>query len=290
MRLARESGSCKFQSHRFLNERQILTSVIAWLAVDSRQPTGLYFASDSRRSFPTKEFRDDCTKLYIAEGSEDIFAFSGDVQFAQQCLTSICTAIESDQIPAGLKISPHGRAEWIEKFLCSRLDTAGFVPQYDTTILYGTRFLWGPQAIFYLTSYTLPVGSGQILLQEYSTDLQNSAVIELAGSGRPHIRRAVSETSDVAGEFSRAFFSGFYDSVSSGNDKSSGGAIQLVCLGCKSHARHIGVVLPEGPFYKGRVYEGSDTKMLWRNTKFERVSADGNLVNGAQRHGWRQRT
>lgn len=272
-------------------ERQILTSVIAWLAVDSRQPTGLYFASDSRRSLEGGEFWDDCIKLYAPEGSEDIFAFSGDVKFAQDFLTSTCAAIESDQLPPGLKISPHGRAEWIEENLRSKVSKTQGALQYNTTILYGTRFGWGPRAIFYLKSYGINARSGEISVRELSTEMKNSAVIELSGSGQTYIKHAVDATTEVAGDFSRAFFAGFCHSVLSGNDKLSGGAIQLVNIGCKSTSRHIGVVLPQGAYYRGQRCTESDvlgdSNTNWRNTKFERVSAKGDLVGGAQRHEWR---
>ena len=269
-----------------------MTSVIAWLAVDSRQPTGLYFASDSRRSFESGEFYDDCIKLYAPEGSEDIFAFSGDVKFAQDFLSSTCSAIEASQVPHGLKISPHGRAEWIQANLRSILSATHSALRHNTTILYGTRYGWGPRAVFYLTSYSINARSGEVLVRELSTEMNNSAVIELSGSGQPHVRHAVSATTAVAGDFSRAFFSGFCDSVLSGKDKHSGGAIQIVSIGCKSTSRHIGVVLPQGAYYRGQRYEGEDvpvgSNMNWRNTKFERVLPNGDLVSGAQRHGWRQ--
>ncbi|MDD2990355.1 MAG: hypothetical protein PHI64_15545 [Zoogloea sp.] len=268
-----------------------MTSVIAWLAVDSRQPTGLYFASDSRRSFANGEFHDDCVKLYAPEGSEDIFAFSGDVEFAQGFLSSTCSAIEADQVPYGLKTSPHGRAEWIEKNLRSKLLATHGRLQHTTTILYGTRYGWGPQAVFYLTSYRINASSAEVSVCELSTEVNRSSVIELSGSGVPHVRRAVYATTAVAGDFSRAFFAGFCDSVLSGNDVHSGGAIQVVSIGCKSTSRHIGVVLPQGAYYRGQKCESRDApigfRTDWRNIKFERVLSNGELIRGAQRHGWR---
>ena|GEM_PF-5172863 len=272
-------------------ERQILTSVIAWLAVDSRQPTGLYFASDSRRSFASGEFFDDCIKLYAVEGSQDIFAFSGDVGFAQDFLSSTCSVIEADKVPYNLKTSPHGRAEWIEKNLRSKLLATHIGLSHTTTILYGTRYRWGPQAVFYLTSYLIKAGSTDVLVRELSTEVHRSSVIELSGSGESFVKQAISTTTAVAGDFSRAFFSGFCESVLSGNDIYSGGAIQLVNIGCKSTSRHIGVVLPQGAYYRGQKFEGcgalGGSKTDWRNTKFERVLPNGELIRGAQRHQWR---
>ncbi len=264
-----------------------MTSVIAWLAVDSRQPTALYFASDSRRSFEGKRpAEDDCIKLFVAEGTQEIFAFSGDVTYARTALNKLCNAIEAGHIPGNLALSPYGRSEWIYDFLRGELNSGIRKPEYLTTILYGTRHEWGIKASFSLHAFTVLKDSDRLNCRELSSNLSSSTAIEVNGSGAVSVKNFVSATVKAAGPHSRAYFAAFCNSVMNGDDPYSGGPIQLVGLTCKANAEHYGVVLPTGAFFRGAPYNGSQHVLHWRNDKFEVVTSNGVLRKNAQRHGW----
>ncbi|MHB1677814.1 MAG: hypothetical protein ACYCSS_09795 [Sulfuriferula sp.] len=262
-----------------------MTSVIAWLAVDSRQPTALYFASDSRITINGRLVNDCTKKLFVPHNSVETFAFSGDVAFASTSLDKLCRSIEADCIPCGLGTSPYGRTEWICDFLQSELSAAAEKPAYNTTILHGSRHSWGAKASFTLHALTVQKGNDSLEIEELFVDLKQSSYIEICGSGRLHVRSAVGATVKVAGNYSRAYFAGFCESVMSGNDELSGGPVQLVGVGCKSYAQHFGVVSPSGAFFQG-MPQGVKEGVKWRNFSFEEVTHTGALLDGAQRHAW----
>lgn len=265
-----------------------MTSIIAWMAVDSRQPTALYFASDSRRTHVGGRIADDCTKkLYVPRNSVEIFAFSGDVGFASNSLEKLCRSIEADCIPLGLRTSPYGRTEWICDFLRPELSAAPVKPVYNTTILHGSRHSWGTTVSFTLHAFKVQIGSDRLEIEELSAELKQSSVIEINGSGEKHVQRAVDATIDATGDYSRAYFAGFCESVMSGKDPLSGGPVQLVGIGCKSCSQHFGVVLPHGAFYQGIPCDEAKESVKWRNYRFEEVTHKGVLLDGAQRHSWR---
>lgn len=263
-----------------------MTSVIAWLAVDSRQPTALYFASDSRKTYVDGHIEDNCIKLYVPRDSVEIFAFSGDVSFAGASLDKLCRAIEANQIPPNMQTSPYGRVDWISQFLRSELISANVKPKYTTTILHGSRHDWGPKVHFTLHAFIVLEGDDRLEVRELSADLSRSSTIEINGSGKPHVQSAVNESVKAAGDYSRAYFAGFCESVMSGNDPFSGGPVQLVGVGCKSRAQHFGVVLPHGAFFQGSAKNEPKEEVKWRNHMFQVVTHTGALLKGAQRHAW----
>jgi hypothetical protein len=60
----------------------------------------------------------------------------------------------------------------------------------------------------------------------------------------------VSEEAARTGNFSRAFFAGFCESIVAKKDPCSGGPIQLVGIGDKGVAMHFGVVTSKGAFFR----------------------------------------
>lgn len=264
-----------------------MTSVIAWLAVDQRYPTALYFATDSRRTFADGSYRDDCRKVFVPRDSREFFAFTGDVNFPTSALTHICTLLEQSAVPAQLLGSAYGRSSWVLDTLNSLLAQSPHRPAYNFTILHGSRNGFGAGVAFVLHAYYYCVGETLIQAKELSSGLAQSSVVEIVGTGKLHVRQALEAETAMGGSYSRVFFAGFCRALEDKLDTYSGGAVQLAGLGNKGVARHHGVVLAGRSFYQGSnctiPLEGN---VQWWNEMFQRVDQSGKLIKGAQRHAW----
>lgn len=267
-----------------------MTSVIAWIAADERRPTGLYFASDSRRSWEgSSDFRDDCIKLFVADGTSEIFAFAGDATFPPKVLEKICQRLKLHPQLVNALDNPYLRSALIFAQIKEEFDALASKPDYGFTILHGTRIGAMYGATFHLYEYSYARGAdaveygvlnseagGSIILRVNETG--KSITVGARGTGRTIVKSFVEKEIMKLGNVSRAQFSAFCAAVSSSQDEWSGGAIQLVgCLSIKD-ALHFGVVTPNGTFYKGSsVLPSNHADIRWRNTEFENVDVYGNL-------------
>ncbi len=66
-----------------------MTTLAAWVSVDSRRPSACYLISDSRITWPNGGQWHTAQKLFVAEKSPDIFGFCGDVQFPTLALRQV---------------------------------------------------------------------------------------------------------------------------------------------------------------------------------------------------------
>src|SRR5438552_14904874 len=83
-----------------------MTSLIAWIGIDSRGPASAYFASDSRITWTDAEVWDHSRKLFGCRRYPHIFGYCGDVLFPTQILGQVTEMIDSD-----LLVSPSTDAE-----------------------------------------------------------------------------------------------------------------------------------------------------------------------------------
>ena len=73
-----------------------MTSLIAWIGVDSHGPASAYFASDSRLTWPGSAVWDHGRKLFACRRYPHILGYCGDVLFPIQTLSQITEMIDSD--------------------------------------------------------------------------------------------------------------------------------------------------------------------------------------------------
>jgi hypothetical protein len=67
-----------------------MSSLAAWVGVDSRGPASVYFASDSRVTWAASDTTWDCgRKTFASPTSSDIFAYCGDVLFPSLVLGQV---------------------------------------------------------------------------------------------------------------------------------------------------------------------------------------------------------
>jgi hypothetical protein len=267
------------------NEDEV-TSVIAWIAVDERRPTGLYFASDSRRSWEGRsDTRDDCVKLFVAKGTREIFAFAGDATFPPRVLEKICQELESNpQLVTGFD-GPYERSAWVYSRVRDEFNALVTKPQYAFTILHGTRNGAMQVASFHLFEYTYHVASGTLAsgVLDMNGEAESSVMLNVIGTGHAVVKSFVEKATLKLGDVSRAHFSAFCSAVESGQDEWSGGPIQLVGVHSIKDSLHYGVFGPNGRYYRGSTHlPANHAEIRWRNWQLEKVDSLGNVSKSAR--------
>lgn len=261
-----------------------MTSFLAWLAVDSRKVTQLYFASDSRRSFASGTHFDDCEKLFVVSNSPDIFAMLGqDIGFPMEALPKICTLIDQGAVPPGICTSLHGRTDWVldqlKKMKAAKPSGGSF------SVFHGSRHGWGNRAVFGLSRHSYIFSDDSWVSEEYELNKSQSHAIECDGSGGVQVREGVDNRTESLGSVSRAYFAGFVVALKQGQDKRSGGPPQLVGLGSVGNGRHYGLVTTAGKFFRGRQLTIGDVPSgtQWRDEDFEPVDESGKSIRNRRR-------
>jgi hypothetical protein len=261
-----------------------LTSLLAWLAVDSRRTTGIYFASDSRRTFSDGSYLDDCAKLFAPSKSPDIFAMLGqDITFPARAMPEICAQIDEGRIPAGVATSMYGRLEWVLGVLRSM--KAARPGGGDFTIFHGSRNAFGMKATFAISRYRFVGGDEKWLIDELDLQTRASHAVAFDGSGHEAVFDEVARLKVATGSVSRVHFAGLCAALRDQTDPLSGGAPQLLGLGSVGKGRHYGVVMPSGTFFKGCPVLPADVPAdtQWRDQAFEPVDEGGASIRNRRR-------
>jgi hypothetical protein len=110
-----------------------------------------------------------------------------------------------------------------------------------------------------------------------------SALTIALGSGDRIVTNHQIAARNEFGTFSRSVYTGFCDSLISGEDSFSGGAPQLVGLYRNGSGMHFGTILRGKSFYRGlEAVHLSLPEIEWRNELFERCDSSGKRIEGAQ--------
>ena len=261
-----------------------MTSLIAWLGVDSRGPASFYLASDSRISWAPGVHWDLGRKLFTCWHSPDLFGYCGDVLFPSLVLSQVSQRLD-------LTSKAISSAEARHRVVVSTAEAS--LGKYPTgqrrgfTILHCARASSGMTSVFHLwrTDWNMSTG-----WSDQGIELPTQSVLVLAvGSGESTVASYHAQwRHSEAGRTSRSVFSAFCDSLKRGTDAFSGGAPQLVGLYRTGVGESFGIIyrgdrhllgLPVGPT------EATVVDIEWRNELFERC--DGSTMErltGAQRH------
>ncbi len=203
-----------------------MTSLISWVAIDSRGPASFYVASDSRISWARDAHWDMGRKLFTCRHSPDLFGYCGDVLFPSLLLSQVSQLLD---LESKISRSADVRHAAVMHLAEASLERYPIAQRRAFTILHCSRDSSGMTSVFHLWRISWdPFGGwsdGKIKLPT------ESVLILAVGSGGS----AVASYDDAwrrseAGRTSRAVFSAFCDSLRSGSDPFSGGAPQLVGL------------------------------------------------------------
>ena len=261
-----------------------MTSVAAWIAVDSRGPSSAYIATDSRLTWGASEHWDYGRKAFASSRYPDISAYVGDVLFPSMLLSQYTDVRDADRTADYLS-SGDRFAKLVEACRLTHKDLPANQKR-PFTIVHVSREGEGMVAAFQVRTLTYRRGGWET--ECLSSDWERSTIVRAEGSGRDAVLAANERwESGESGGTSRACFSAFVDSLAKGGDAHSGGAPQLVALYRKGPGRSLGVIQGKSRFISGLPIQSSGPMpdVEWRNELFERC--DGvtrRRLKGAQRH------
>ena len=135
---------------------ETITTLIAWVAIDQRGPSSLYFASDSRITWGSPGRRWDVgRKLFACKKSPDIFGYVGEVLFPSLVLGQLIDAVDHDILFSLSDDPAYKHAEFV-RTVQSSFGNRHEAPNDSFEILHATRVGNGVTAMFriWLLIYT----------------------------------------------------------------------------------------------------------------------------------------
>jgi hypothetical protein len=266
-----------------------VTSFVSWLGADSRGPTSIYFASDSRISWGNDPLAwDTGRKLFACRESPEMFGFTGYVLLPQSVLTRASDFIDR-RIWSSLALSsPAERAAKLAEITRIEVRSHARPLAGDFSLFYAARSGEGmpDRCSFQLFQVHCSAGSREVTVHRVLVPTASS-VLRTHGTGAESVNHWVARwhASDQGGT-SRAVFSAFCDSLRAKQDARSGGEPQLIGLYRHKNAQVFGVVTERGPSFEGilGVEVPRQAGIEWRDEAFQRVKSDGSLLKAAQPH------
>jgi hypothetical protein len=279
-----------------------MTSLVAWIGVDSRKPASLYIATDSRVTWPASRsddgrplparIWDEARKTVASTSTANIFGFVGDVVHPALALNTVAALLEAAKAPSSLA----GSFEQFQGLVEQAWKTVPPADRRATELVHGTRVGEGFESVFGVQVLARQQGEVAWTATPLPTP-ERSAALRFSGSGRGHAERhsrlwtepAVEDARlDLGGtrsRTSRAVFSGFCDALEAGQDAQTGGSPQLVGLYRQGFGRQFGVAWRGASYLAGtRLHQTDFPTLEWRNRFFERCGPTGVLLEKAQKH------
>lgn len=244
-----------------------MTTLVAWLGVDSRGPASLYLASDSRITWGGSTPWDRGRKLFVCRQQPYLFGYCGEAFFPSQVLGQVTERIDADLLPAS---DPDDFVHQVVSLVQEMLPDGPSAVRGAFQVILAQRSGRGISSTFHLHEGPFPASGAADIKR--CTLPGHSDVIGAWGSGtatfRQHYARWAS--SDVKGT-SRAMFSAFCDSIAAGSDPLTGPPPQLVGM------YRIGAGRPFGLIWEGRRHfyasevtgEVATRDVQWHNALFE---------------------
>ena len=156
-----------------------MTSLVAWVGLDSRGPASIYIATDSRLSKGKANW--DCGRnVFACDRSASIFGYCGAVLFPSQFLGQLTQAIDS-----GMLFSESTRPQEKLDVIANKLSTEAerFPEQAEFTIVYATRVGEGLGATFFVAR--IPEVIGRLLAPGRCFVVCGSCLVRVAHGTAP---------------------------------------------------------------------------------------------------------
>jgi hypothetical protein len=264
------------------NSATPMTSLISWVGADSRHPSSLYIASDSRISWDDSEGWDVGRKVFACSSHPDLFGYCGDVVIPSLVLAQVVELASAKLIFEGSDATARHRT--LRTLLAASVAEVPKARRNPFTILHASRDGDSMQSKFHLWRTDWSEASGW---KDTSIEIPSSSKLLVSlGTGDRSIRAHdfVWDRSSV-GRTSRAVFGAFCDALASGDDPRTGGAPQLVGLFPTLTGKTFGIISKGSRYVLGVPISGDDSvdRVEWRNELFERC--DGRTMQrlaGAQ--------
>jgi hypothetical protein len=253
-----------------------MTLLAAWVGVDAKKDSSkvasIYFATDSRISWPNGDTFDESTKSFGMENHPDIFAFCGDVLFPTIAIPQIIQQAdkmmlypEACTVEGKFEILTTKIAESITRYPKSQ--TAG-----SFTILYATRDHKKDFHCYRLDwSIRTGLSSAKLILP-----IQSNIVVVLGSGAREFLVNfdgLYNHPKYNNFGTSRTVYHCFTDTLNNIENPQCGGAPQIVGLYRVRNAINFGIVDGEKRFLGGsEINNHENAKFVeWRNENFERI-------------------
>jgi hypothetical protein len=266
-----------------------LTTLIAWIAIDQRGPSALYFATDSRVTWGSGERRWDVgRKLFSCKDSPDIFGYVGEVIFPSLVLGQLIDAADHNLL-IGSDDEAESRHAMFVRTIKSSFAHRHNAPDYDFQILHATRMAAGMTATFRVWRLAYSVVARAWSDEDIRLPSDRSGLVIALGSGassvETHDKRLVATPQ---GRTSRATFWAFCDALKSKIDPLSGGPPQLLGMYRTHGPKAFGILFDGRRYFQGLPlndairFDGVE----WRDEYFQRIDGETlQVIAGAQRHG-----
>jgi len=263
-----------------------MTSLVAWLGVDSRGPSSMYVASDSRVSWGKSWKWDYARKVFASQKHPILMGYVGDVLFPSQILGQITDFIDSGLIRVD-GVAPDIQMDRVTQIIKQSFGAYPEAAKRNFEVVYCTRENAGMASAFYLFTFGWKSLTGWYHGQPEIPS--KSGIICLKGTGDKPVKKWHERWNHIESEkeTSRAVFSAFCDALQSDEDRFSGGAPQLAGL------YRIGAGQDIGTIYNGMQHlyglptfaSMSLNAIQWRNSVFERCDGQTMTKLGdAQKH------
>lgn len=232
-----------------------MTSFIAWTGLDSRGPSSIYFASDSRLTGPLKydaatgktleAWRWDFgRKLFASQRYPDIWGYVGDVLFPSQILGQITELVDTG-ILFQENDTPEAKLEKLMRYFTDASKHYPFMPTVQ--ILYASRLDLNSRSslksTFRLFHITWERDKWNVERIGMPLREEKSGKLIVLGSGSQYINSSISQWQNSPHkDTSRSFFAAFCDGLETTKDANTGGSPQLVGIHRKGCGKYFGVV------------------------------------------------
>jgi len=244
-----------------------MTTLVAWLGVDSRGPASLYLASDSRITWGGSASWDRGRKLFVSQKQPYLFGYCGEAFFPSQVLSQVTERIDANLLPSS---DPDDFVRQVVSLLDEMLRDRPAVVRGEFHVILAQRSGLGMSSMFHVHASRFPASGPPEITRCALPD--RSDVIDVWGSGEPNFRHHYSRwaRSDVKGT-SRAMFSAFCDSLAAGNDPFTGPPPQLVGMYRIGPGRPFGLIWDGSRYYYATEVTGevATRDVQWHNALFE---------------------
>ncbi len=276
-----------------------MTTLIAWAAIDDKNTSAIYMASDSRLSWDKYGIWDSGRKIFVSEIYPEVLGYTGDALFCSQVLSQVIAFIDSCAPIKNVSDFPtkFERIESLIKRAFSSYPQQFCLPTFS--ILYLTRIgaQWGACTFNWQAGagwsdkliHNIPMTWEEVRRAGKDENSQSRAVLFVsAGSGGAKFRGFYleSEWSKKLPLLSRGIFGAFSDFIEANRDPLTGGTPQLCGLYRDLKATKIGFVKDNERYLYGIAISPDDYQgnVRWVNRTFENCEPrTGELIPGGQR-------
>lgn len=273
-----------------------MTTLIAWVGVDSQRIGSVYIASDSRITWMDHgDHWDSTQKVFSSRDYPEIFGYSGRSEFAVHTMQQLISHIDDNCLIA-ISDSFDLKMQKVISFLDEKVHSLSAKRRGTGTIIYATRIGIKMESVFHVAE--IKFGKDGLTWVEVELPSE-SGVVAKAGTGAA-IHDSINKEWGIHDKlvkdkklgyikkgYSRFVFSSLCEAIMNEHDKYTGGAPQLVGLYKHNPGLNFGVIFNRKRYLSGKEISCSQAKATnveWRNQLFELCDGESmERLDGAQK-------